>query len=88
MNTLYFVEFDNKHAAYSTPPSRYNGDLNWNEVATDPSSDRTTSSGFKDISEKGITFCVGYPLVVDLICKVTGTPISSLLLKKQSNLVK
>ena len=82
------MEFDAKQIQYSLPPSRYTGALKTTDVAIDPSPDISISSGSKIISENGIMFCVGNPFCIVLSWKVAGISISSLDLKKTSQLVK
>ena len=56
-------------------------------VDTDPSLERLTSLGSNITSLNGTIFSVGTPLETDLILKITGRFLSSLVAKKTSNLV-
>ena len=88
IKTLYFVETDARHIAYSVPPSRYTGALKLIRVATDPLLDILIWLGSKLTSEKGRTFWVGYPFCIVLNWNVNGISVSSLVSKKTSQLVK
>ena len=66
------MDAERRTRAYSPPPSQYTGDGKVNVVASDPSSDRTTSSGSRIHSPNGRISCVGKPVWSVLTCKVTG----------------
>ena len=82
MNTLYLVDHDAKHIAYSVlSPSRYTGASKVNLVATVPFVDTLIWSGALIISENGKIFWVGTPPSIVLIWNVIGISISSLVWK-------